>query len=601
MRNHILFLIASTFAILPSEQALSQFTGIDTPGMRVYDSLIPHLMRQWNVPGGVVAVVKDGSLIFVHGYGTADSSLGLMPQPYSRMRVASLSKAITSMTILKLYEEGKLHLDDKVFSILNQFAPFDTTNVDKRIYDITIRELLQHTGGWDRDLSGDPMFESLAIAEATNTTPPADKTTTIRYMMGQPLDHDPGTVYAYSNFGYMLLGRVIEKLTGQDYDVYVKQLLAQAGITRIVQGRTLPGDAQPDEVHYYDYPGHGLATDVFTGVPNAVPWPYGGFYLEDHDANGGWISSAIDYLRFMTADDGRASRPDILKLATIDTMVSRPFQPVAKPTDQYYYGMGWGVTRLANGDANWSHTGSLPGTNTFDERDAQDGKYCWVAFFNSRPQNDNAFDSAVQATLWNAHRGVTSIPAYDLFRPLPQSPANNAITNGSVTLQWYYPDRTNGYHLQVANDSAFSSLILDDSTINGGVPSYQLNLLSGAKYWRVKAQDSAGIGDSWSPVSKFVVPTSDVAKSNVSQLSVRQYPNPTNSFAHISYELPAVSSVRIEVVDQLGTVVYATLVDVEAAGTYSAPINVQSWPRGMYFYRVEACGGRVCGTLLIGP
>ena len=79
---------------------------------------------------------------------------------------------------------------------------------------ITTRHLLQHTGGWDRDKSFDPMFRPREISRTLGVASPPGPRDILRYRLGQPFEFDPGTRYAYSNFGYCVLGRVIEKVTG---------------------------------------------------------------------------------------------------------------------------------------------------------------------------------------------------------------------------------------------------------------------------------------------------------------------------------------------------------------------------------------------------
>jgi N-acyl-D-amino-acid deacylase len=102
---------------------------------------------------------------------------------------------------------------------------------DPRWKKVTIEHLLQHRGGWNCDKSFDPMFRSPTIVEELDVPPPAKPWDIIRYMLRQPLDFEPGARDAYSNFDYCLLGRVIEKISGQTYEDYVrKEVLAPLGI-----------------------------------------------------------------------------------------------------------------------------------------------------------------------------------------------------------------------------------------------------------------------------------------------------------------------------------------------------------------------------------
>jgi N-acyl-D-amino-acid deacylase len=276
----------SILAILISACAISSLkcagavelpvTGIPVAGMQSFDRIITDLMLKWQVPGGAVAVVKDGRLVLAHAYGWADIDLRQPVQPDSLFRICSISKPVTAVTILKLVEEGRLSLDAKAFRIIDHLKPPPWASVDQRIYNITVRDLLQHSGGWNRTRSFDPMFISERVASALSVNPPADAEAVIRYMLGQPLDFDPGTAFEYSNFGYCVLGRIIEKITGQRYEQYVRnQILAPMGINSMQIGHTLLRDRAEKEVHYYDHPGADLVRSVFPNVPGLVPRPYG--------------------------------------------------------------------------------------------------------------------------------------------------------------------------------------------------------------------------------------------------------------------------------------------------------------------------------------
>jgi N-acyl-D-amino-acid deacylase len=371
-------------------------------------------MAKWQIPGGSVAVVKDGRLVMAHGYGWADKENRQVVESGSLFRVASLSKSLTSAAILKLVEEGRLRLDDKAFQLLGELKPRPGAKVNPELQAITIRQLLEHSGGWDRDLSFDPMFMSREIAAAMGTSPPASAETIIRYMLDKPLQFRPGTRYAYSNFGYCVLGRVIEKTTGKRYDVFVQnQILRPAGVTSMRLGHTRLRDRAPGEVRYYGFPGIGLARSVFPSGPAQVPWPYGGFFLEALDSHGGWLASATDLARFIDAVDGRRhpNHPQILSPQSIEQMTGRPAPPLWGGSD-YWYGMGWFV-RPAEGGTNWWHTGALAGTATLMVR-AGIG-VTWVVLFNSQPKDSDNFFKELDTGMWQAEKDVKRWPTHDLF------------------------------------------------------------------------------------------------------------------------------------------------------------------------------------------
>ena len=201
----------------PPDQQEIPITGAQVPGMESFDQSVRSLMQKYNIPGGAVAVVRDGKLFYARGFGYADVENKTPVQPDALFRIASVSKPITSAAIMKLVEEGKLGLDDRVAPLIGDLTPAPGATVDPRWEQITIRHLLDHTGGWDRNKPNggfDPIDRPLIAAAAVNAPAPASSETLVRYMKGMPLDFNPGEKHAYSNFGYIVLGRVIERLSG---------------------------------------------------------------------------------------------------------------------------------------------------------------------------------------------------------------------------------------------------------------------------------------------------------------------------------------------------------------------------------------------------
>src|SRR5262249_27029351 len=150
--------------------------------------------------------------------------------------------------------------------------------------------------------------------------------------------------YAYSNFGYCVLGRILERLSGQPYGQLVKErVLAPLGIQRMRLGASLDGRQADGEVRYYTRDNED-AESVFPGSTGKVPMPYGGFNLEAMDAHGGWIASAIDLVRFAAALDDPAHSP-LLRPASFATLSTPPPAPASRRSDgtleERYYGWGW--------------------------------------------------------------------------------------------------------------------------------------------------------------------------------------------------------------------------------------------------------------------
>ncbi len=344
----------------------------------------------------------------------ADVDAGTPVTPESRFRIASVSKPITAVAVLQLVEQGKLRLDDRVLDRLGMTPKshpngeasradensrddaFDSSATDPRWRDVTLLHLLQHRGGWDHDVSFDPMFRSVEFAQKFGLKPPADASTVIRAMLTRPLDFDPGHRYAYSNFGYCLLGRIIEQASGMRYEEYVKtRVLDPVGAGGMRLGRTRLGDRAETEVRYY-HP--GTRPSVFAeDVGKPVPAPYGGWNLEAMDAHGGWIATASELARFAAAFDNPQDCP-ILSADSIRVMYRRPETPAphgpdlpnqtdksrernpsreqdpskgpasgasasAPPDDRpVYYSCGWSNRDVGDGRFNRWHNGSLPGT-----------------------------------------------------------------------------------------------------------------------------------------------------------------------------------------------------------------------------------------------
>lgn len=384
-------------------------SGTRVPALAAFDSIIPAIMSRWGIPGGAVGVVKDGRLVMARGYGLADRDAGEIVQPTSLFRIASVSKPITAAAIMKLHEEGRLDVGAKAFSALSDLEPPEGSTQDPRLAQISLGELLYHSGGWNRDATFDPMFRPGVAAEAVGAPAPATAETVIRYMLGQPLQFNPGSAYSYSNFGYAVLGRNIERVTGTSYEEYVRsEVLAPLGISKMQIGRTLPWERAAGEVEYYD---PATAQSVFPGG-GTVAFPDGGFYLEAMDAHGGWIASTIDLLRFVTAVDGLGTRPDLLEPATIQQMTARPAAPLWSGT-AYYYAMGW-LIRPVGTEANWWHDGSLPGTTALLVR-AHNG-LAWVALFNARASSSQgSFALDLDRAMWEGVESVTAWPTHDLF------------------------------------------------------------------------------------------------------------------------------------------------------------------------------------------
>lgn len=367
-------------------------SGVFSKKLEKFDQVVVDLIQTYNVPAASVAISKDGRLILARGYGWMCQETEQPTQPDSLFRIASVSKPITAVAVMKLVEEGKLCLDDRAFEIL-EVDPIGDEIADERIYNITIRHLLEHSAGWDRRATFDPLFSVIPRTSLPDELLPPSCETLIRFMLGMRLNFDPGTQYAYSNLGYCILGKIIEEVSGMPYEQYVqRQLLQPLGITSMRIGGTLAEEQVEGEVCYYDYEGAYQRPSVYPDGFQAVPQPYGSFYLPANAANGGWIASSIDLIRFMLAVDGEPIPADLLATETIRVMRDRPGLDEWETNESDYYALGWEVSRIGSRTA-WHHNGAMAGTRSLIGS-TSDG-YSAAVLFNSDPRNGTELENSI--------------------------------------------------------------------------------------------------------------------------------------------------------------------------------------------------------------
>lgn len=465
-----LFYILLLFTI--SLQVNAQ-TGIPVPEMTAADNLIKNFMQTYSIPGLTIALAKDGKIVYMRGFGYEDIAKTIPVQPNNLFRIASCSKQVTAIAIMKLMQDGKLTMSSKVFgpSGILEHAPIISTATitDTRIYDITVKQLLEHTEGWDRNVNCnpnptppypyyfagcDPINNPLSVSLEFGISNPVSENYLCKYLLQKGLNFAPGTKYAYSNIGYLCLGAIIETLTGKTYEDYVKtDILAPLGIYDMHIGGNLLSEKQEREVEYISAEGTNLSV---YGTGQQVPWTYGGMNVHAMSAHGGWITTARDFVKLLSAVDGFATKPDILSAATINVMTT---PPAVQPN----YAKGWQV----NSYGNWWHTGAIPGTASQVVR-ASTG-YNWFIIMNNR-YNSNSFWSALDNLGWNIISSTTTWPTWDLMLAPTQNASNitfSNITPTAVTVNW-----TNGNGakriLAIRADEAINSFPLDgtDYTAN---------------------------------------------------------------------------------------------------------------------------------------
>ena len=353
--------------------ALFESEAMQDADLALIDSKINAYMQQQSIPGLSIAIVKNERLVYAEGFGQADTTTHASVTPTSLFRIASISKPVTAVAVMELVEAGKLGLDDAVFgqgAILG--TTYGTKPYSAEVKSITVRHLLSHTSGWS-NAGGDPMFMNLGM----------NQTQLIGWVLdNRPLANGPGKAYEYLNFGFCVLGRVIEKRSGQVYDAFVKQaVLTKSGITRMRIGANTQSGKAPGEVTYYGSNPYALQCDRM-------------------DAHGGWIATPTDLLRMMVRVDGFTTKADILSPTDEGSMNTGS---TANPG----YGAGWIIDPAYRG-----HNGAMDGTIGFLVR-RNDG-FSFAVLANTRPAGDG-FCFTLKGVLDSICTSVSAWPSYDLF------------------------------------------------------------------------------------------------------------------------------------------------------------------------------------------
>jgi CubicO group peptidase (beta-lactamase class C family) len=364
---------------------------------------INRILDRYAIKGASVAVMKDGRLVLARGFGYADQETNQFVEPKHLFRVASVSKLITAVAVMKLVEEGKLSLDDKIFGeqgLLNDSVYM--AYKDKRVEDITVRNLLNHSAGWNRNY-GDHMFMQHEIARQMKVELPVGLPVIIEFALNKRLHFRPGSRTSYSNLGYAILGLIIEEKTGQAYVDYVtNEVFKPAGIYDIYMGRNLMEEKLPHEVIYYEQRNSGKVPSVYA-KNKLVEKIYGGNDIELLGAAGGWIATAPDLMKFLSLIDGDETIPDILSLETLKMMTN--------PLLSGGHTIGWSGT---DGRGNWWRTGSFAGTSAVMMRQANG--FNWIILTNTSTWRGSKLSREVNREIQASLKEVEIWPEYDLFQ-----------------------------------------------------------------------------------------------------------------------------------------------------------------------------------------
>jgi len=364
------------------------------------ERIMERFMDRSALKGVTLALIKNEKLVYTQSFGWADQERDIPCSPTHLFRIASVSKLITAVGIMKLVEEGKMNLDDPVFGPNGFFNEPEYLEIkDHKLKQITVKHLLNHTSGWTQRY-GDPMFNSLEIAQKVGVPPPATLDTYLRFVISRRLYYSPGSTYSYSNMGYLFLGAIIEKVSGMRYEDYIRyKILYPNGIYNCHIGGSRFEERRSNEARYYEQEGSERVLP-FDGDTIPVPKTYGGNPITLLGAAGGWIASAPDLARFLCLIDGFDQVPDILSPESIRLMT--PTGTLEKP-------LGWKETN----EYHWYRTGSFAGSAAMLCR-CTDGIE-WVFLTNTSSWKGPDFSKDIVRLMNQILKRVKQWPETDLF------------------------------------------------------------------------------------------------------------------------------------------------------------------------------------------
>ena len=372
------------------------------PGLDRMDHAVDSFMQFWSLRGVSLSITRNDSLVYAKGYGIADR--GVPMTPGTLLRMASVSKLLTAVGIMKLQEEGKLFLDTPVFGPYGVLSEYDPYIRDDNYYLITVEHLLRHQGGFSTR-GGDPMFTTATVMRNMGLSAPPSHEELTRYLVGRRLAFLPGSGQQYSNFGYLLLSMIIEKVSGRPYEDFMQaEVLGPAGCRDFHIGGNWYADKRPNETRYYMQP-DAEPCPAFDGCGRMVEKCYGGNDITTLSGAGAWIGSTPELARLVASIDGHPGIPDILDAFSVYQMTQRLSDDI--------YSLGW-VDCTDEGE--WTRTGSFSGTSAL-VKVYPDGE-TWILISNTSAWRGSRFTKDTAALFKDLRRRFsTSLPAVDLFRP----------------------------------------------------------------------------------------------------------------------------------------------------------------------------------------
>ncbi len=359
---------------------------------------IDQLLRkyvEYNAFNGAALVAENGKVIFKKGYGYANFEWDIPNSPDTKFRLGSITKQFTSMLIMQLVQDGKLRLDEKVSEVLSDYPKEQGEK-------ITIHNLLTHTSG----IPNYTDFPGYPTEIMKNTFSPLEL---VKLFENKPLEFKPGSKFSYSNSGYILLGYIIEKVTGKPYEEVLKEnIFNPLGMKNSGYDHNI--EIIPKRAYGYNH--FALEVQNANYIDMTVPFSAGALY-----------STVEDLYKWDQAlyTNKILSKENIKKL----------FRKYIPAFGGMYYGYGWAVTKISNGHGDSvnvvAHGGAVNGFNSLIERFTDD-KNLIVLLNNTGATDLQDIAKHIEKILYNEKYEMPEEPIVIKFaRKISDDGVDNAI------------------------------------------------------------------------------------------------------------------------------------------------------------------------------
>lgn len=362
------------------------------------DGIMNQTLQQFYVPGGTLAVAHKGKLVYAKGFGVANLRTQEPVTPNTLFNLASCTKAISTFGIMRLVDSGQLRLDDSMYNVIGRPNLVRGMQADPRVAQITVRQLLHHSGGWNDD-SGFVRAGNEVQRLAPNGLPYSEA---VKVLLATPLDYEPGTQAKYANGQWNLIKYIVECAAQRPYGQFLQEQLQAIGIHDMCEESR--GVIRGQASRYGGYPPH-----IIEGGQRTVP------LMPDF---GNWMASSVDMVKLLTAIDG--SRMPGISQDSFNQMIAPLPPPMQNNSNGSHFGLGLDTVRMTPEGVTYSKNGGKPGVHAQIIHLPNHTDFCLMLNGGSSPDDPNANPmgstvKAIRAVLNN----VNEWPQVDMFQEYP--------------------------------------------------------------------------------------------------------------------------------------------------------------------------------------